>query len=206
MTEGGDSHTGDPGSRSGGGASRDAGDGTVSPPVRSAIEISIRLGAISLLVVWCLMIIAPFLGIVVWALIIAIASDGGFERLCSGLGGRRVLAACLAVTAVLMLMLMPAVLLSETLVSGAQEFAHELSDGTIHVPPPDSRVAEIPIVGDRLFALWQRASSDLAETLGRLAPQLRAVSSWLLKAAGSAGAGILQLVGSILIAGVCGLQ
>ena len=57
--------------------------------IRTAVEIAIRLGAIALLVGWCLSIIAPFLGIVVWALIIAIASDEPFEWLCARLGGRR---------------------------------------------------------------------------------------------------------------------
>jgi predicted PurR-regulated permease PerM len=176
-------------------------DEALAPTIRKAIEVSIRLGAITLLVVACLMIVAPFLTIVAWALIIAIAADGGFETLSRWLGGRRVLAAILAVTLTLILLIVPTVQLSTSLVSGAQKFAQDLNDGSIHVPPPDPSVAEWPIIGKRVYENWRLASVNLADAMTHVEPQLQAVSRGLLKAAGSVGAGILQMVGSLLIAG-----
>jgi len=170
--------------------------------IRSAIEVSIRLGAIALLVGWCLMIIAPFLGIVVWAIIISIGAEGPYEKLCSLLGNRRALASTLAVGLALMLLIVPAVMLSETLITGAQDFAHDISDGTFHVPPPDPKVADWPIVGERIHEAWTLASENLRAALTKFGPQLQAVSRWLLGAAGSVGAGLLQLIASLLIAGV----
>lgn len=170
--------------------------------IRSAVEIAIRLGAIALLVGWCLMIIAPFLGIVVWALIIAIAVDDGFEKVCAWLDGRRVWAAVLYVGLALLLIFGPTVLLSETLVSAAQDYAHRLKAGELVVPPPAAAVRDFPVVGPMVYDAWLRASENLGETLTRLAPQLRPVSGWLLNAASSVGVGILELIGSILIAGV----
>jgi predicted PurR-regulated permease PerM len=178
------------------------GEAELTPAIRSAIEISIRLGAIALLVGACLMIIAPFMSIVVWALIIAIAADGVHARLSQWMGGRRALAASVLVIVALAVLLIPTVRLSETLISGAQAFAHDVSDGSVHIPPPDPRVEQWPIVGERLFEQWTLASENLQEALTPLVPQLQAVSRWLLAAAGSAGAGILQLAGSLLIAGV----
>ena len=175
------------------------GDGVVR--VRPAIEVSIRLGAIALLVGWCLLIVAPFLGIVAWAAIIAIAADGPFEKLCRVMGDRRGLASVLAVVGALLLLIVPAVMLSETLISGAQNFAEQLNSGKVHVPPPDPSVADWPIVGDRVYEVWNLASSNLAALLDRAGPQLQTVSRGLLQAAGSAGAGMLQMIGSILIAG-----
>ena len=122
----------------------------VTPAIGAAIEISIRLGAIALLVVACLMIVAPFLSIMAWALIIAIAADGPYESLVGWLGGRRGLAAALAVTVTLAILIVPTVHLSTSLVSGAQHFAHDLSDGTIHIPPPDPRVEQWPIIGAKV--------------------------------------------------------
>ena len=170
--------------------------------IRSAVEIAVRLGAIALMVGWCLAIIAPFLGIVAWALIIAIAMDDPFEALCRRLGGRRVLTAVLCVGIGLVLIFGPAVLLSESLVSAAQQIAHELKGRELTLPPPNPSVRSIPIVGPIVFEGWQRASENLVETLSRLQPQLQAGSGWLLKTAGSVGAGILQLLASIVIAGV----
>jgi predicted PurR-regulated permease PerM len=174
----------------------------VSPQlIRSAVEVAVRLGAILLMVGWCLVIIAPFLGIVAWALIIAIALDDAFEALCRRLGGRRILAAVLSVGLALLMIFGPAVLLSESLVSAAQQLAHDLKGREIALPPPGPAVRELPIVGPALYEAWLRASENLVETLGRLRPQLQVVSGWLLTTAGSVGAGILQLIASIVIAG-----
>jgi len=170
--------------------------------IRSAVEIAIRLGAIALLVGWCLMIIAPFLGIVVWALIIAIAVDDSFEKVCDWLGGRRVWAAVLYVGLAMLLLFGPTVLLSETLVSAAQDYAHRLKAGELVVPTPNAAVRDFPVVGPMVYDAWLRASQNLGETLSRLGPQLRLVSGWLLTTASSVGIGILQLIASILIAGV----
>ncbi len=176
---------------------------SVSPQtIRNAVEIAIRLGAIALLVGWCLLIVAPFLGVVVWALIITIAVDDGFEKVCRWLGGRRILAALLYVGLALLLILGPTVLLSETLVSAARDYAHELRSGALVVPPPNDAIRDLPVIGSRVYDGWLRASENLAETLTRFEPQLRTVSKWLLATASSVGLGILQLVGSILIAGL----
>lgn len=172
------------------------------PPLRTAVEVAVRLGVIGLLVVWCLQIVAPFLGIVVWALVIAIAADGFCARLSAVLGGRRGLAALLFVLLGLAVILGPAVVLSETLVSGAQHFSAEITEGQARVPPPSPDVARWPVVGPQVHAAWQLASDNLGEALGRVAPQLRAASAWLLRAAGQAGVGMLQLIASLVISGV----
>jgi predicted PurR-regulated permease PerM len=170
--------------------------------IRSAVEIAIRLGAIALLVGWCLLIIAPFLGVVVWALIIAIALEDFFEALSRRIGGRRVLAAVLIVGVGLSLVFGPAVYLSDALVSSAQELAHNLKGRELVVPPPVPGIRDLPIIGPAIYDAWLRASENLGETVARLRPQLQIVSGWLLKTAGSVGAGILQLIASIVIAGV----
>ena len=146
------------------------------------------------------MIVAPFLGIVVWALIIAIAPDGSFERVCSALCGPRVWAGILVVGVALLLLFSPAVLLSETLVSGAKQFSHELTEGTTQIPPPHEWVRDLPVIGSRVYDGWLRASQNLGETLMRLEPQLRTVSQWLLKAAGNVGAGLRVLL--VLVAAI----
>ncbi|MGH0036625.1 MAG: AI-2E family transporter [Myxococcota bacterium] len=173
-----------------------------SQAIRTAVEIAIRLGVILLIVGWCLQIIAPFVGIVIWAGIIAIATDAPFDRLATLCGGRRGLAAGIAVSVVVVAIAVPIVLLSETLVSGASNFAAQISGGTLEIPPPPDGIADWPVVGKRIHDFWQLSSENLEEAVSRLGPQLEAVSRWLLGAAGSAGAGILQLLASLVIAGV----
>ncbi|MCH7868944.1 MAG: AI-2E family transporter [Myxococcales bacterium] len=169
--------------------------------MRRATDIAVRLGALAIIVAWCLTIIAPFVGIVAWGLIIAIAVTGPYESVATTLGSRRGLTATLFVLLGFALIVVPAVLLSDTLVSGAQHFARDISDGSIEVPPPPAHVADWPIVGDQIYDIWSLAYENLTAALAKLGPQLQAVSAWLLKAAGSVGAGLLQLFGSLIVAG-----
>ncbi len=169
--------------------------------MRRATDIAVRLGALAIIVAWCLTIIAPFVGIVAWGLIIAIGVTGPYESVTKALGGRRGLAAALFVLLGLVLLVTPAVLLSETLVSGAQRFAREISDGSLAVPPPPPNVADWPIIGSQIHDVWSLAYENLTAALAMLGPQLKAVSTWLLGAAGSVGAGLLQLFGSLIVAG-----
>jgi len=170
--------------------------------MRRATEIAIRLGVIVLVVAWCLQIVAPFVGIVVWGWIIALAMTTPYEALTRAIGGRRGLAATILVTISLAIVVVPAVMLSDTLISGAQEFSSQIADGTFEIPPPVEGVADWPIVGDQIFETWSLASVNLQAAVERLGPQLKAVSAWLLHAAGSAGAGLLQLIASLIISGV----
>ena len=172
------------------------------PGLRNAIEISIRLGAIALLVIACLMIVAPFMSIIVWALVIAIAADGPHQALSRRLGGRRGLAAGVAVVLALLVVIVPAAELSRTLGSGAQTFAENLGDADLKIPAPDPRVQDWPVIGPRVYLEWSKASENIGETFGHFVPQLQVFSRWLLRAGGSAALGILQFAASLLIAGV----
>ena len=53
------------------------------------VDIGVRLAAVLVLAAWCLQIVAPFVGIVLWALIIAIAADGLCDVVSRWLGNRR---------------------------------------------------------------------------------------------------------------------
>jgi len=56
---------------------------------------AIRLGLVFLAVYWCLRIIAPFIPLVLWAVIIAVAIFPMHVKLAARLGGRKKLSAML---------------------------------------------------------------------------------------------------------------
>jgi len=170
--------------------------------MRRATEIAVRLGVLTIFVAMCLQILAPFVGIVAWGLIIAIGATGPYEAVVSKLGDRRGLAATLFVLLALALVIAPAVMLSETLVSGAQYFAHDIADGALEIPPPPADIADWPIIGRPIFDFWTETSQNLQAALAKLGPQLVAVSTWLLRAAGSVGAGLIQLILSMVLASI----
>ncbi len=167
-----------------------------------ALETTIRVGLVAALALYCFLILKPFLILVIWGIIIAVAVYPGYQRLAAWLGERRKTAAVLFILAALVVLIIPSVMLSETLIVGVKGLSQDLQDGSLDIPPPPERIGTWPLIGEPIDRLWQLASENLGEALEKIAPQLKDLSKWLLAMAASAGLGILQFVAAIIIAGV----
>jgi len=169
---------------------------------REVLETAIRLGLLLLLLLWCFVLVRPFLIPILWGFILAIAVAPAYLRLTAALGGRRKLAAAIFVALALVLFIAPTINLSDTMIASLQDLAGRFRAGELRIPPPPERIAEWPLIGERLSAFWGLAASNLEVALGRLSPQIQAVGGWLLSAAAGLAIGILQFIFSIVIAGV----
>ncbi len=167
-----------------------------------ALEATIHIGLVILLLYWCFRIAQPFIEIIVWGIIIAVAIHPGYDRLKSALGGRGRLAATLITLFALILMLIPTYMLSESLINTAREYSAHLKEGTLSVPLPPENVRTWPVIGEPLYEFWSLASSNLGAALSKMTPELKKFGIPLLSAAAGAGVGILKFVVSIIIAGV----
>lgn len=167
-----------------------------------AIEIAIRLGLIFLVLAWCLQILTPFISLVAWGAIIAVALYKPFLKLVEKLGGRRKLAVSLIAIIGIAIILVPVISLSSSMVDGATKLGTQVSDGSIHIPAPPEYVQDWPIVGEKTYKLWTDASQNLRSVLEQYPHQLAGAGKKLLGAAAGIGGGILQFVISFLIAAV----
>jgi predicted PurR-regulated permease PerM len=170
--------------------------------VAKALEATIRIGLVVLLAAWCFEIVRPFIIPLIWGIIIAIAAHPGYRRLRAALGGRSALAATTFALIALAGLIVPAVLLAGTLVETAQAIAHDLSEGTIKVPPPPESVASWPVIGKPLAQFWLLASVNFGQALTEIGPHFKPFGRWLLAAAAGTGLGILQFIMAIVIAAV----
>ncbi len=167
-----------------------------------AIEIAIRLGLIFLVLAWCLQILTPFISLVAWGAIIAVALYKPFLKLVEKLGGRRKLAVTLIAIIGIAIILVPVISLSSSMVDGATKLGTQVSDGSIHIPAPPEYVQDWPIIGEKTYKLWTDASQNLRSVLEQYPHQLAGAGKKLLGAAAGIGGGILQFVISFLIAAV----
>jgi len=170
--------------------------------VRNALEATIRIGILLVLILWCFDIVKPFVTIILWGVIIAIAISPTYEVLQAKMGGRRGLAALIFTLILLVVLIMPASMFTGTIIDGTRQTADVLRSGQLHIPPPPESVSQWPLIGEKLAGFWQLASSNLQEALERVQPQIKDISRWLLGAAAGAGVGLLKFLASIIIAGV----
>lgn len=167
-----------------------------------ALEVSVHVGLLILLSAACLLILRPFIPLITWGIIIAIAIYPGYQTLQSLMGGRSVLAAIICTVFLFALLILPIVLLTGSLVEGIQSLASRLKEGTPIIPPPPPRIETWPIVGAPLKHAWDLASANLTAALRTFAPQIRAVIPGLLMVSAGIGLAAVQWILSILVAGV----
>lgn len=164
------------------------------------LQATIRIGLILILVLMCFVTVRPFIVPVIWGIIIAVATLPGYLRLRSVVGGKTGLAAGVYTLIALTVLVLPAVLFAGTLLEAVRNFATNLSDGNVSVPPPPIGIQSWPFVGEPLHLFWELASDDLQEALNQIEPQLKAISRWFLSFAGKAAIGLAQFIIAIFIA------
>ena len=166
------------------------------------VEVSIHVGLLILLVVACLLILYPFIPLVTWGIIIAVAAYPAFQKLQRLLGDRATLAAVLFTLALLAAAIVPAVLLGQSLVEGAQAAAAKFKAGIPIIAPPPDNIKTWPIIGRPLKGMWTLASKDVSELIRKYAPQIKAVLPGVVSASASFGVTVLQLLLSTIVSGV----
>jgi predicted PurR-regulated permease PerM len=169
--------------------------------VRNAINSSLRIGVLLLLIVYCLYIVGPFINLTLWAIIIAVALYPVHQKFSAILGDRQKLSATVIVLICLVVLLVPVSLMTESGIDSALSLGGELRSGELSIPPPSDKVATWPLVGNKVHAVWSGIAENLEGTANQFRPQLVATGEWLVKAVGSVAGGVLAFVVSIIIAG-----
>lgn len=167
-----------------------------------AFEVSIHLALLALLAVACLFILRPFVPLIIWGIIIAIAVYPAYSKLRTLLGGRNVLCAVISTLLLLAILIVPVVLLTGSLVEGMQTLAARLAKESSLIPPPPPSIKTWPVIGGPLTETWELASKNSAATLRSFAPQLKTFIPELLRASAGVGFAVLEWILSILVAGV----
>src|SRR5215475_13082885 len=140
---------------------------------RDALEATIRIGLVLLLLVWCFQIVRPFLTPIVWGFIIAIAVAPAYRKASAALGHRPKTTATLFVLFALAVFIAPVVNISGALVSSLHEVANQFRSGELRIPPPPESIATWPLIGTKLSAFWNLCANNLAMALESLTPQLK---------------------------------
>jgi predicted PurR-regulated permease PerM len=170
--------------------------------VAAAIEASIRIAVIGALVFWCFRIIAPFVMLLIWGVIIAVAVYPAYKKVETVLKGRKGLAATAITVGLLLVLLVPSLILAKTLIEGIQVAAQGLRDGTLRIPPPPEGVSTWPIIGKQLAGIWTMASENFGNLIAQMGPASVDIGKSLLSAAADTGVAILMFIVSVIVSGV----
>jgi predicted PurR-regulated permease PerM len=169
--------------------------------VRNMVESALRIGLIFVLLVMTYDVVRPFLIPLSWGGIIAIAAFPLTRRIEGWLGGRRGLAATLLTLLLILVLVVPCYALMEALLTSAKSLSGQMSEGQLQIPGPNPKVADWPIVGEKIYEAWTLAHNNLQEAMMQVAPHLTGAATYTVSMLGSGLASVLMFVVSLFIAG-----
>lgn len=169
---------------------------------RQLLDALIRAGLIAVLAAFCYRVCAPFINLMMWALILAVTLYPLHARVQLRFPERRGTIAALIILIVFAAILGPMALLGFAFNDSIQHAMEALRGGGIHIPPPDESVSRWPAVGPRVYGFWQEASTDVNGLMQKFAPNLKQAGLALLGLLTGFGKDVLIFFGAIVIAGV----
>jgi predicted PurR-regulated permease PerM len=169
---------------------------------RRLLDVLIQAGLIVVLVSFCYKIFAPFMTLMLWALILAVTLYPMQQSLARKMNDKQGLAATVLVLLGVLLIFVPVTLLASSLADSITSLVHGMKDNTLVIPPPSDKVATWPIIGTKLHALWAMAATDLPTLIQSMQPKIGDLAKASLGFVASIGGGMLQFLFSLIIAGV----
>lgn len=169
---------------------------------KDLMDVMIRVGLIAFVVIMCARIFAPFVGLMLWALILAVALYPLHQRFANGLGDRQGRAAILMVVAGLLMIGIPMAMLGSSFAGHMHEAFTAFQNDTITIKQPDAKVADWPVIGEKVYSAWSSAANDLPAFLQENKAQFEKLSKRVLSAAASTAGGVFLFLGALIIAGI----
>ena len=175
-----------------------------SPEIKSSkiFEIVLQLGLVFLILGFCIKLLMPFMMPILWAIIFAIVLYPMFNFLQKKLKGRKSLASFLIIATLLLLIILPTVAFFNSVTTTVMELKAGVEDGTVKVATPGQNIKEWPLIGDKAYDFLYALSTDMEKGLLEYKEQIVEVSKKLLGSLVSSGVAVLQVILSIIIAGV----
>jgi predicted PurR-regulated permease PerM len=169
-------------------------------PERDLARIVLAVIAIGGLMAATFWILQPFLGAIIWAIMIVVATWPVMLRVQRAAGGRRWAAVTLMSFLLLLVLIVPMTAAIATVVEYADDIVAWVKNlRELELPPAPSWLAGLPLVGERLARAWNDAAlQGMAVLATRISPYAGALTAWFVAQLGNFGALFLQFVLTIV--------
>ena len=169
---------------------------------RRLMDVLIRAGLVVALVMLCYQIFSPFVALMAWALILAVALYPAQQKLARGMGGRQGVAATTLVLVGIVLIVLPTTVLMLSLGDSVRGFVVSMRDNTLQIPAPRDGVTEWPVIGKKVHALWSMAHADLPAVIQSMQPKIGELSKMALGVVAGIGGAVLMFLFAFIVAGI----
>lgn len=147
-------------------------------------------------------ILRPFLGAIVWATTVVVATWPLMISLQKWFWNKRAVAVTVMTLLLLCVLVVPLTFAVGTIVSNVDDIAIWAKDlASFKLPPPPAWLASLPLVGAKAVELWERvATVGIQDATVRVAPYAGGVIRWFAAQLGSVGVLLVEFLLTIILA------
>lgn len=122
----------------------------------------LRIVVLLLILVWCFLIIRPFVLIAIWSILLAVALFPLYKWFVAKLGEHRKKLATFIFTLISVLLLaVPAYFVLASIFESIASIADQIKSEGLQIPLPDLKIKSWPLIGERLYDEWYALSVNI---------------------------------------------
>ena len=164
------------------------------------IELLLPLLLLTVLIFLCGQLLVPFVGLLIWTIILAVCFYPIHNRLKKRVSNR--MSAIIIGVGLSAFVLVPTTIAAISAAGSIPKVVAAIQSGEQQIPPPPARLQSIPVVGDRAHAMWAQASTDMPAFAQQYKPQLAAFAKTLVGFAGTLFVTVLAVVAAVIFAAI----
>jgi predicted PurR-regulated permease PerM len=147
-------------------------------------------------------ILRPFLGVIIWATTIVVATWPLLVALEARLWGKRALAVAVMTALLLCVLVVPLTFAVGTIVGNVDEIAEwAKSLAVLRTPSPPAWVVGLPLIGDKAAELWRTVAAEgIQDLTARAAPYAGGVIRWFVGQVGNVGVLLVEFLLTAILA------
>jgi predicted PurR-regulated permease PerM len=162
----------------------------------------IRVLLIGGLLALCLRVFSPFLNLAAWSIILAVTVYPLHQAVARRIGRKQGLTSVLLVIVGISLIVVPTWLLMNSFADSVHSFVDAVEQNTLHIPPPREGLRSVPLVGNKIFATWSLAHTNLPGLIQSMQPKITDLARAALAMVASIGGTMLVFLASFIIANI----
>jgi predicted PurR-regulated permease PerM len=166
------------------------------------LDVLIRAGLIGGLAVLCYRVFSPFLTLMAWSTILAVTLYPLHKLIARSVHGKQWLASTILALVGVLLIITPTALLMNSFADTVRNLIAGVQQDTLRIPPPKEAIGKLPIIGEKVYDIWLKASTDLPGFVQGLQPKVGELARTGLGVVASVGSGLLLFLGSFILGSI----
>ena len=170
--------------------------------VKGVIESAIKISLLGLMLFWCFQIIKPFISLILWGGILAVALYPACILIKNKTGRGKGFAATLISIALLAIIIAPMAMLSSSMIDTGTQISENYAKGEINIPAPSESVADWPLIGEKVYTTWDMFNRSIKDAAEHFKPQIKEIGKWVFTMSTNTGLTLLLFIASIILSAV----